>query len=46
VTRDPETGSYNLGIYRGMIKGEDRIGCATDVPTQQSRDSMGEGAGG
>jgi 4-hydroxy-3-polyprenylbenzoate decarboxylase len=34
VTRDPETGSYNLGIYRGMIKAEDRIGCATDVPTQ------------
>jgi UbiD family decarboxylase len=34
VTRDPETGVYNLGIYRGMIKGEDRIGCATDVPTQ------------
>jgi 4-hydroxy-3-polyprenylbenzoate decarboxylase len=34
VTRDPETGTYNLGIYRGMIKAEDRIGCATDVPTQ------------
>jgi 4-hydroxy-3-polyprenylbenzoate decarboxylase len=34
VTRDPETGSYNLGIYRGMIKASDRIGCATDVPTQ------------
>lgn len=34
VTRDPETGAYNLGIYRGMIKGSDRIGCATDVPTQ------------
>ena len=34
VTRDPETQSYNLGIYRGMIKAEDRIGCATDVPTQ------------
>jgi UbiD family decarboxylase len=34
VTRDPETGSYNLGIYRGMIKSEDRVGCATDVPTQ------------
>ena len=34
VTRDPENGAYNLGIYRGMIKGEDRIGCATDVPTQ------------
>ena len=34
VTRDPETGSYNLGIYRGMIKAPDRIGCATDVSTQ------------
>lgn len=34
VTRDPENGTYNLGIYRGMIKAEDRVGCATDVPTQ------------
>jgi 4-hydroxy-3-polyprenylbenzoate decarboxylase len=34
VTRDPETGSCNLGIYRGMIKAPDRIGCATDVSTQ------------
>ena len=34
ITRDPETGANNLGIYRGMIKGADRIGCATDVPTQ------------
>src|SRR4051812_10576539 len=34
VTRDPEDGRYNLGIYRGMIKAEDRIGCAPDVPTQ------------
>jgi UbiD family decarboxylase len=34
ITRDPEDGSYNLGIYRGMIKAPDRIGCATDVPTQ------------
>jgi UbiD family decarboxylase len=34
VTRDPENGAYNLGIYRGMIKAQDRIGCATDVPTQ------------
>lgn len=34
VTRDPETGAYNLGIYRGMIKAETRVGCATDVPTQ------------
>jgi len=34
ATRDPETGAYNLGIYRGMIKAPDRIGCATDVSTQ------------
>ena len=34
ITRDPETGANNLGIYRGMIKAVDRIGCATDVPTQ------------
>jgi 4-hydroxy-3-polyprenylbenzoate decarboxylase len=34
VTRDPESGVYNLGIYRGMIKARDRIGCATDVLTQ------------
>ena len=34
VTRDPETGACNLGIYRGMIKAPDRIGCATDTSTQ------------
>ena len=34
VTRDPETGTNNLGIYRGMVKSRDRIGCATDVNTQ------------
>ena len=34
ATRDPETGAYNLGIYRGMIKAPDRVGCATDVSTQ------------
>ena len=34
ITRDPENGAYNLGIYRGMIKAPDRIGCATDVSTQ------------
>lgn len=34
VTRDPESGAYNVGIYRGMIKAADRIGCQTDVPTQ------------
>ncbi len=34
ITRDPEDRSYNLGIYRGMVKAPDRIGCATDVSTQ------------
>lgn len=34
VTRDPETGARNLGIYRGMVKAPDRMGCATDVSTQ------------
>ena len=34
ITRDPETGAGNLGIYRGMIKAADRMGCATDVSTQ------------
>ena len=34
VTRDPEDGGYNLGIYRGMVKAPDRLGCATDVATQ------------
>lgn len=34
ITRDPEDGTYNLGIYRGMIKAPDRMGCATDVSTQ------------
>ena len=34
ITRDPENGAYNLGIYRGMVKAPDRIGCATDVSTQ------------
>jgi 4-hydroxy-3-polyprenylbenzoate decarboxylase len=27
VTRDPETGQYNMGNYRGQIKAADRIGC-------------------
>lgn len=34
VTKDPETGSYNVGIYRGMIKGPDRVGLQMDTPTQ------------
>ncbi len=27
VTRDPETGQFNVGNYRGQIKAPDRIGC-------------------
>jgi UbiD family decarboxylase len=27
VTRDPETGHYNMGNYRGQIKATDRMGC-------------------
>lgn len=34
VTRDPEDGTYNVGTYRGMIKGPDRIGLQMDTPTQ------------
>lgn len=34
VTKDPETGTYNVGTYRGMIKGPDRVGLQMDTPTQ------------
>ena len=34
VTRDPETGEYNVGTYRGMIKGPLRIGLQMDTPSQ------------
>ena len=27
VSRDPETGQYNMGNYRGQIKATDRMGC-------------------
>ncbi len=27
VTKDPETGNYNVGNYRGQIKASNRIGC-------------------
>jgi 4-hydroxy-3-polyprenylbenzoate decarboxylase len=27
VSRDPETGQYNVGNYRGQIKAPDRMGC-------------------
>lgn len=34
VTRDPETGEYNVGVYRGMIKGTRRVGLQMDTPSQ------------
>ncbi|WP_372718742.1 UbiD family decarboxylase, partial [Immundisolibacter sp.] len=32
VTKDPETGIYNIGNYRGQVKAPDRIGCFTYPP--------------
>lgn len=34
VTRDPEDGTYNVGVYRGMIKGPRRVGLQMDTPSQ------------
>lgn len=34
VTRDPDDGAYNMGIYRGQIKGTDRVALQMDTPTQ------------
>jgi 4-hydroxy-3-polyprenylbenzoate decarboxylase len=34
VTRDPENGEYNVGTYRGMIKGPRRVGLQMDTPSQ------------
>lgn len=34
VTKDPETGEYNVGTYRGMIKGPGRVGLQMDTPSQ------------
>ena len=34
VTRDVEDGTYNVGTYRGMIKGPRKIGLQMDTPSQ------------
>ncbi|MBO0829726.1 MAG: UbiD family decarboxylase [Streptosporangiales bacterium] len=34
VTRDPDDGTYNIGVYRGMIKAPDRVGLQMDTPSQ------------
>ncbi len=35
ITKDPETGIYNIGTYRGMIKGQTRVGMNCSVETGQ-----------
>ncbi|OLO25218.1 hypothetical protein BTR23_25200 [Alkalihalophilus pseudofirmus] len=34
VTKDPETGIYNVGTYRGMLKENNRVGLQMDTPLQ------------
>ena len=34
ISRDPEDGTYNAGVYRGMIKGPRRVGLQMDTPSQ------------
>ena len=34
VTKDPETGIYNVGVYRGQIKAPRRVGLQMDTPSQ------------
>ncbi|MDP2645838.1 MAG: UbiD family decarboxylase [Desulfobacterales bacterium] len=32
VTRNPDTDTYNIGNYRGMVKAQDRVGCCSLPP--------------
>jgi 4-hydroxy-3-polyprenylbenzoate decarboxylase len=32
VSKDPETGVYNVGNYRGMVKSPSRVGCDNRLP--------------
>jgi 4-hydroxy-3-polyprenylbenzoate decarboxylase len=32
VSKDPETGIYNVGNYRGMVKSQTRVGCDNFLP--------------
>jgi UbiD family decarboxylase len=34
VSKDPLDGTYNVGVYRGMIKGSCRVGLQMDTPSQ------------
>jgi UbiD family decarboxylase len=33
ITKDPETGVQNMGIYRGMLKGPNKVGCMMERST-------------
>jgi UbiD family decarboxylase len=32
VTKDPETGVFNMGVYRGQLKAPSRLGCHVTTP--------------
>jgi UbiD family decarboxylase len=34
ISKDPEDGTYNAGIYRGMVKAPRRLGLQMDTPSQ------------
>jgi UbiD family decarboxylase len=34
ISKDPEDGTYNVGVYRGMVKGPRRVGLQMDTPSQ------------
>jgi 4-hydroxy-3-polyprenylbenzoate decarboxylase len=34
ITKDPETGCLNMGIYRGQLKAPDRLGCHVTTPSK------------
>jgi UbiD family decarboxylase len=34
ISKDPEDGTYNVGVYRGQIKGPRRVGLQMDTPSQ------------
>jgi 4-hydroxy-3-polyprenylbenzoate decarboxylase len=34
ITKDPEDGTYNVGVYRGMVKSPLRVGLQMDTPSQ------------
>lgn len=41
ISKDPDTGTHNVGNYRGMVKSETRIGCFCGSPYQGLRQHLG-----